>query len=341
MPTPTIQMRDDADRGRRTDTRPRTDEPSKTGATGLPDSARTASTEGAPDARGDRSRPKRNPFYELTKPGIAGFVAITAGVSYFVGAGGRPELGIAIHTLLGTGVATGGALALNQYVEREVDGRMKRTRTRPLPSGRMEPARALAFGVLLAGVGVAWLGAFVGLLPAIVTAISAAAYLGAYTPMKSRTYLATLVGAVPGALPALIGWSAATGRLDLGGWVLFGIYFLWQLPHVLSLAWLLREDYRSVGFFLAPPTDPDGAKLARHMVYHSVSLLLMSLLPTLLGLTGLVYGAGAALLGFATLGASTMTLRGLTEARARRVFLGSLLYQPALLLLLLVDTLPR
>ena len=278
---------------------------------------------------------QRNPYYELTKPGIAGFVAITAGVSYFVGAAGNPDLVTAVHTLGGTAVATGGALALNQYVEREVDSRMKRTRSRPLPSGRMEPARALAFGVLLTGAGIAWLGAALGLIPALITAISAAAYLGAYTPLKSRSYLATLVGAIPGALPALIGWSAATGSL-----VLFGIYFLWQLPHVLALAWILREDYLAVGFFLAPRTDPEGHRIGRHMVYHCVSLLILSVAPTLLGMTGWIYGAGAIVLSLGMLGSAVLASKEMTDKRVRRVFLGSILYQPLLLIFLLINTLP-
>ncbi|HSG48783.1 MAG TPA: heme o synthase [Longimicrobiales bacterium] len=279
-------------------------------------------------------------YYELTKPGIAGFVAITAGVSYFVAAGGRPDLLPVLYTLVGTGLATGGALALNQYVEREVDGRMKRTRNRPLPSGRLRPGQALSFGVLLVGLGVALLAGTVGLLPAFITVVSAAAYIGVYTPLKSRSYLATLAGAVPGALPGLIGWSAATGGVEAGGWVLFGIYFLWQLPHVLALAWLLREDYQAVGFFLAPPSDPQGRRIGKHMVYHSISLLFLSLAPTLLGLTGVLYLGGAALLSLGMLGVAIVAARDMSLRRVRRVFLGSILYQPVLLLLLLLDTLP-
>ncbi len=296
---------------------------------------------GSPAPPSPETRPKqRNAYYELTKPGIAGFVAITAGVSYFVGAAGDPDMVTALHTLFGTAVATGGALALNQYVEREVDGRMKRTRSRPLPSGRMEPGRALAFGVLLTGVGIAWLGEFLGLIPALITAFSAAAYLGAYTPLKSRSYSATLVGAIPGALPALIGWSAATGSLGLGGWVLFGIYFLWQLPHVLALAWILREDYEAVGFFLAPRSDPEGRRIGRHMVYHSVSLLVLSVAPVFLGMTGWIYGAGAIALSLGMLGTAVLAAQDMTDKRVRRVFLASILYQPLLLIFLLINTLP-
>lgn len=294
-----------------------------------------ASTGSPPDPS-----PRGRAYYELTKPGIAGFVAITAGVSHYVAAQGRPDVAPILLTIVGTGLATGGALALNQYVEREVDGRMKRTRNRPLPSGRLRPQQALAFGTFLLGVGIALLAALVGLLPAFLTALAGAAYIGVYTPLKTRSYLATLAGAIPGALPALIGWSAATGELALGGWVLFGIYFLWQLPHVLSLAWLLREDYEAVGFFLAPPTDPDGTRLGRHMVLHSISLLLLSVTPTLLGLTGWIYAGGAVLLSLAMLVASATAAGEMTLTRVRKVFVGSLLYQPFLLLLFLVDTVP-
>ena len=277
-------------------------------------------------------------YYELTKPGIAGFVTILAGVSFYVAARGESDLLPMLNTLVGTALATAGALALNQYAEREVDALMTRTRTRPLPSGRMEPREALAFGALLLALGVGYLAATVGWLPAALTALSAAAYLLAYTPLKSRSYLATLVGAFPGAFPALIGWTAAVGRIELGAIVLFGIAFLWQLPHVLALAWLLREDYARVGFFLTPPTDASGQRIGRHMVYHSVSLLALSAFPTLLGLTGRWYLLGALALGGLMLGLTMAAASDMTRQRARRVFLYSLLYQPLLMTLLLVDT---
>lgn len=276
-------------------------------------------------------------FYELTKPGITLFVVLTAGTAYYVAARGVVVGAELLHTLLGTLLGTAGALALNQYVERDVDALMVRTRTRPIPSGRMPAREALAFGTLLLLAGVGWLWVQVGWLPATLTLASAAAYLWLYTPMKSRSYLATLVGAVPGAVPALIGWAAATGALSLGAWVLFGIAFLWQLPHVLALAWLLREDYERAGFFLTPPTDPEGTRIGRHMVYHSVSLLFVSVFPTPLGLTGPVYLVGAVILGLAMLAGTGAAARKMTSRRARRIFLGSLLYQPLLLSLMLLD----
>jgi protoheme IX farnesyltransferase len=280
------------------------------------------------------------PYYELTKPGIAGFVMITAGTSFFVAAGGRPDLLPVLHTLGGVGLATGGALALNQYVERDLDALMKRTRFRPIPSGRVSPGRARTWGLSLLVAGVAWLLLTLGWLPAALTALSAALYILLYTPLKRRSYLATLVGAVPGALPGLIGWSAATGGLELGGWILSAIFFLWQLPHVLALAWLLREDYKRVGFFLSPPTDPAGRRIGRHMVYHSISLLLVSVTPTLAGLTGGLFAVGALTLSAAMLATCVAAAHEMSLPSARRVFIASILYQPILLGLLLVDTLP-
>ncbi len=293
-----------------------------------------------PDSTPDETpaRGKAGALYELTKPGITGYVMMTAGVSYYVASGGRVEVLPLIHTLLGVALGTAGALALNQYVEREVDAVMTRTSKRPLPSGRLRPAEALAFGWALLVVGVVYLGLMVGWLPSVLTAASAAAYILAYTPLKTRSYLATLVGAVPGAFPALIGWSAATGTVEFGAVILFCIAFLWQLPHVLALAWLLREDYARVGFFLSPPSDPEGLQIGRHMVYHSVSLLAISGLPTFLGLTGQIYLVGAFVLGLITLGFSVAAAAQMSRPRARRVFLWSLLYQPLLLGLLLIDT---
>ena len=277
-------------------------------------------------------------FCELTKPGIAAFVTVLAGVSFYMGARGEADAVLLLHALLGTLFATAGALALNQWAERNADARMARTRGRPLPSGRVKPREALGFGAMLLAAGIGHLAITAGLLPAWLTAIAAATYLLAYTPLKSRSYLATLVGAFPGAFPALIGWSAATGRIELGAVVLFAIAFLWQLPHVLALAWLLREDYARVGFFLTPPTDGSGARIGRHMVYHSISLLVLSGFPTLLGLTGLVYLGGAVLLGFVMLALTSLAAARMTPTRARRVFLYSLLYQPLLMALLFLDT---
>lgn len=284
-----------------------------------------------------RTRVALRAYYELTKPGIAAFVMMTAGVAYYVALAGRVSVHPLFLLLLGTLVATAGALALNQYIEREVDARMTRTRLRPLPSGRLSPRQALGFGVLMLAGGSGLLWAAVGPLPAVLTLAAAGAYNLVYTPLKSRSYLATFAGAVPGAMPALIGWGAATGTLALGAWVLFAIAFLWQIPHVLALAWLLRDDYRIAGFRLSPP-DPGGRLVGRQMALYSATLLPVSLFPTALGLTGWVYLGGAVVIGSLVLLLSFAAMREMSRAGARRVFLGSLAYQPLLLGLMLVDT---
>jgi len=277
-------------------------------------------------------------YYELTKPGIAVFAMMTAGVAHYVGAAGRVAPSALIHTLVGTFVATAGALTLNQYLEREVDTRMERTRVRPIPSGRVSPGGALAFGLILVAAGVLYLWLAVGALPALLTLAAAAAYDLVYTPLKSRTFAAILVGAVPGSMPALIGWSAATGDLAAGALVLFAIGFLWQLPHVLSLAWLLKEDYERAGFHMSPPNDPTGRIAGRHMVAYAALLVPVSLLPTLFGMTGIVYLGGAALLGGGFLAVSVRARRGMERPAVRNVFLGSLLYPPLLFGLMILDT---
>jgi len=242
------------------------------------------------------------------------------------------------HTLLGTVLATAGALALNQYLERDQDALMHRTRTRPLPSGRLRPLEALVFGLLLVVGGVAHLWATVGILPAALTVGSAAAYNLVYTPLKSRSHTATFAGAVPGSMPALIGWSAASGTIEPGALALFGIAFIWQVPHVLALAWLLREDYARAGFLLSPPADAEGKIIGRLMVVYSATLILVSVVPTLLGVTGMIYLVGAVLLGIGFLWRCVGAKNDMSRDAVRAVFLGSLAYQPLLLGLLLIDT---
>ncbi len=286
----------------------------------------------------ERAPSRARAYYELTKPGIAGFAMINAGVAYYVASAGNAGIVPVSHTLLGTVLATAGALALNQYLEREADALMQRTRARPLPSGRLRPRDALLFGLLLVVGGVAHLWATVGQLPALLTLLSVAAYNLVYTPLKPRSHAATFAGAVPGAMPALIGWSAATGGVDVGSLVLFGIAFLWQIPHVLSLAWLLREDYARAGFLMMPPTDPEGRFIGGHMVLYTAALLPVSLLPTPLGLTGGIYLVGATVIGGGFLWWSIAASWAMERAAVRRVFLASLAYQPLLLGLMLIDT---
>jgi len=279
-------------------------------------------------------------YYELTKPGIAGYIMVTAGVAYYVAAQGQAQLLPILHTLLGTVVAAGGAMALNQFVEWELDALMERTKGRPIPSGRLGPMEALLFGNLLALGGIAYLFFTVGWLPAALTAFTALTYNLVYTPLKKVSYISTLAGAFPGAMPTLIGWSAATGGLSLEAGALFAIAYLWQLPHVLALGWLLRRDYARAGFYLIPKSDPRGKRIGIHMAVYSLALLPVGLIPTWVGLTGWVYFAGMLVLGLSLLGLSIAAGWGveLGKTEARRVFLGSLAYHPMFLLLLLIDT---
>lgn len=297
---------------------------------------------GATEPPTDSPPPSRaRAYYELTKPRIALFAMMTAGAAYHIASAGSGSLAGIFHTLLGTVLATAGALALNQYLERDLDALMERTRGRPLPSGRLRPRDALLFGLLLVVGGVAHLWVTAGVLPAALTVGSAVAYNLVYTPLKSRSHTATFIGAVPGAMPALIGWSAAQGSLGPGASVLFAIAFLWQIPHVLALAWLLREDYARAGFLLSPPADAEGKMIGRLMGVYSATLLLVSLMPTVLGLTGLVYLVGAFVLGVAFLLRSLRAWRTMSRRTVRRVFLGSLAYQPLLFGLMVLDVVRR
>jgi protoheme IX farnesyltransferase len=273
----------------------------------------------------------------LTKPRVVLMVVVTTLVGYYVGLTGAADWARLLHLAVGTVLAAGGTLALNQYWERDVDAQMERTRSRPLPEGRLTPLEALAFGAAITALGVAYLAAFVGAAPAAVTLATFVLYLFAYTPLKLRTALCTIVGAVPGALPPVTGWVAARDDAGAGAWVLFGILFLWQLPHTLAIARLYRDDYARAGVRLLPVIDPEGTSTERQIVTGCLALLGVSLLPTLIGLAGVVYFAGALALGlgFVALGARQALAPSLTGAR--RVLFASLLYLPALLTLLALD----
>jgi len=273
----------------------------------------------------------------LTKPRVVVMVLVTTVVGYYVALAGAPDYGRLIALVIGTLLAAGGTLALNQYWERDVDALMERTRTRPLPEGRLAPLEALLFGAGLTAAGLAVLALGVGWLATLVTAATFVLYIFAYTPLKLRTSLCTIVGAVPGALPPVTGWAAARDDLALGAWVLFGILFLWQLPHTLAIGRLYQADYARAGVRLLPVIDAEGRATERQILSGCVALLAVSLLPTLIGLAGGVYFAGALLLGgsFVAFGAQ----QALTPSplHARRVLLASLLYLPALLALLAFD----
>jgi protoheme IX farnesyltransferase len=283
-------------------------------------------------------RDRLRAWYELCKPGIVGYVMITVGVAAYVASRGRVELSLVVHAMVATGLGTGGSLALNQYAEREPDAIMLRTQGRPIPSGRLRPAEARWFGSALLVVGLAYMFAFVGWLPTLLSAVSAGAYHWVYRPLKSRSALATLAGAMPGAMPALIGSTAATGRIDGIGLALFAIAYLWQLPHVLGLAWMLREDYARVGFRLIPGGPNAERRVGRAIVASTLLLVPVSLLPAVLGYTGRWYLVGALVASLSFLWVGLRSARPLTDDSARRVFLASLLFHPVLLCLMLLNT---
>ena len=276
-------------------------------------------------------------FVALTKPRVVLMVLVTTLMGYDVALTGPADYLRMIHLLIGSLLAAGGTLALNQYGERDLDARMDRTRARPLPAGRLQPLEAWLFGVALTLVGTAYLAALVNPLVALVTLATTILYLFAYTPLKRRSPLCTLVGAVPGALPPVAGWAAARGDVTLGAWVLFGVLFLWQLPHTLSIARLYRDDYARAGVRVLPVIDPDGASTERQMVLACVALLAVSLVPSVIGWTGPIYLAGAFALGLAFAAVGIVQALAPSPRAARRVLLASLLYLPLLLGLLALD----
>ncbi|HZO39263.1 MAG TPA: heme o synthase [Methylomirabilota bacterium] len=276
-------------------------------------------------------------FVALTKPRVVVMVLVTTLVGYYLGLAGSADYLRMLHLLIGTLLAAGGTLALNQYRERDLDARMDRTRTRPLPAGRLQPIEAWLFGVGLTMLGTAYLAALVGPLVALVTLATTLLYLFAYTPLKLRTPLCTLVGAVAGALPPVAGWAAARGDVAPGAWVLFAILFLWQLPHTLAIARLYRDDYARAGVRVLPVVDPDGASTERQVVLACVALVSVSLLPAAAGWTGPIYFAGALLLGLAFSAVGVVQALLPSPRAARHVLLASLLYLPLLLGLLAFD----
>jgi heme o synthase len=276
-------------------------------------------------------------FVALTKPRVVLMVLVTTLMGYDVALTGPADYLRMIHLLIGSLLAAGGTLALNQYRERDLDARMDRTRARPLPAGRLQPLEAWLFGVALTLVGTAYLAALVNPLVALVTLATTILYLFAYTPLKRRTPLCTLVGAVAGALPPVAGWAGARGDVAPGAWVLFAILFLWQLPHTLAIARLYRDDYARAGVRVLPVVDPDGASTERQVVLSCVALVSVSLLPAVAGWTGPIYLAGALVLGLAFSAVGVEQALVPSPRAARHVLLASLIYLPLLLGLMAFD----
>jgi protoheme IX farnesyltransferase len=274
------------------------------------------------------------------KPRIVMMVLLTTFAGFYLGVSGTPDYAVLLQVLTGTALAAGGTLALNQFLERDIDARMVRTRLRPLPAGRLQPTEALLFGLVILVTGLLYLAISVNALSGVVAAVIVGSYLFLYTPLKRRTAFCTVVGAVPGALPPVIGWAAATGRLGIEAWVLFAIMFLWQLPHTLAIAMLYKDDYKRAGIHLLPVIDPDDKLTGCQIVCDSLVLLVVSLLPTLIGFAGPVYFAGALTLGIGLLGCGCAFILWRSTTDVRRLVFASLVYLPALLLLMVLDRVP-
>ena len=274
---------------------------------------------------------------ELFKARLTSLVLLTTLVGFYMGSQGSVNYALMFHALLGTALVACGAAALNQLIEREHDGRMRRTENRPLPSGRVQPDTVLILGGLLSAAGLVYLTFAVNLITGFLGAMTLASYLFVYTPLKRITTLNTAIGAIPGALPPLMGWTAACGEVTLGGWSLFAVLFFWQLPHFLAIAWMYREDYARGGFRMLPVVDPDGSRTGRQAVSHTLGLLPVSLSPVVLKLAGTTYFVGALSLGIVFLWFAIQFARTLTIPRARQLFLFSVLYLPLLLGLLVFD----
>jgi protoheme IX farnesyltransferase len=279
-------------------------------------------------------------FVELAKPRLVLMVLVTTCVGFYLGSEQLLDYLRLVHTLVGTALAAGGTLALNQLLERETDARMERTRHRPLPEGRVQPTEALIFGALTTSAGLMLLALTANALSALITAVIAGTYLFLYTPLKQRTPLCGIVGAFPGALPPVIGWAAARGELGLEAWLLFGLLFFWQIPHSLAIASLYRDDFARGGIRFLPVVEPDGRSTGRQVVCHSLALLVVSLMPTLVGLAGVLYFVAALVLGAILLPCGVGLAVTQSAAAARRLLFGTLAYLPLLLLILALDRVP-
>ena len=280
-------------------------------------------------------------YAELTKPRVTALILMSTLVGFYLGSPAEISYLLLFHTLLGTALVAGGTAALNQFWEREPDGKMLRTKDRPLPAGRMEPWKALSFGLVFSAAGILYLIAVVSFLTALLAALTLATYLFLYTPLKKRTPLCTLVGAFPGAIPPLIGWVAASGDFTLGSGILYLILFLWQFPHFLSIAWLYREDYARAGIMMLPVVEPDGKATGRQILVYCALLLPASLLPSLVGEMGWIYFGGAFALSATFLHYGIRAATARTKVQARRLLQASVIYLPLIYGLMMIDKLMR
>ncbi len=296
--------------------------------------------------RAEGVRPNMRDYIELTKPRITWLILMSTGIGYFFGLPGAPNWWVflkaipllaLLHTIFGTGLIASGTATLNQWYEREADARMRRTAHRPLPAGKMPARNALAFGIALSVAGFLelWLG--VNLLSASIGAFTLVSYLFLYTPLKQRTWWSTTIGAIPGAMPPMIGYAAAAGAITRESWVLFSILFLWQFPHFYSIAWMYKEDYARAGIRMLPVVEPDCRSTARQIILYGFVLIPVSLIPGILGMSGRVYLIGACALGVWFLYSGVRVALERSVRRARGVLLTSVLYLPLIYGLMLID----
>lgn len=278
-------------------------------------------------------------YSDLVKARLTLLVLLTTLVGFYVGFRGPMDYLLMFHAMLGTALVAGGAAALNQLLEKEFDAKMRRTASRPLPSGRLQPTTVLIFGGICSTAGLIYLALAVNPVTSVLGAVSLVSYLFIYTPLKRVTWLNTAIGAIPGGLPPLMGWTAARGEISQGGWALFGILCFWQISHFLAIAWMYREEYAKAGFVMLPAVDPTGTRTGHQAVGHTFGLLPISLMPFVLKLAGPVYLFGALILGIIFLWCAVQFSRELTVARARRLFFASILYLPLLLGLMALDKL--
>jgi protoheme IX farnesyltransferase len=276
-------------------------------------------------------------YADLFKARLTFLVLLTTLVGFYIGYRGPVNYLLMLHTIVGTALLAAGASALNQLWEREHDAKMRRTQSRPLPSGKMQPGTVLIIGTVASVLGIGYLAVAVNPLTSLIGAASLFSYVFVYTPLKRITWLNTAIGAIPGALPPLMGWTAARNELSREGWALFAILAFWQIPHFLAIAWMYREEYGRAGFKMLPNVDPDGHRTARQAVSHTLGLLPVSLAPFAFRLTGPLYLAGALVLGAVFFWCALQFARHLTIARAKQLFFASILYLPLLLVVMVLD----
>lgn len=276
-------------------------------------------------------------FADLTKARLTSLVLLTTLVGFYLGWQGAMDYLLMFNTLAATALVASGASALNQLLEREYDAKMRRTQNRPLPSGRLQPTTVMLFGGITSVAGLVYLALAVNLLTSVLGAVTLISYVFIYTPLKRVTWVNTLVGAIPGAFPPLMGWTAARNELSGEGWALFAILAFWQLPHFFAIAWMYRDEYAKAGFVMLPSVDADGSRTAQQSVSNTLALMLASLFPFVWHISGKFYLVSAIVLGAGFLFCAIQFSRQMTRARARQFFLASIIYLPLLLTALVLD----